>query len=253
MKAFVIYIDGHAESETYALAAVESMARHKGWEPHLFKGLVPDTARLYGENLGIRMKRPSRAADFLEREPETFRIKRACSFNHHRLFRMCVNIDEPIAVIEHDARCVADWRKGIRFKHVLTMNLRPAIAQFRQWKRATRGLEEPEPGVTELGSHSVPYRHDPSMPGRLMPGTGAYAVTPEGARLMLESYAAHGWEQSDLIINTHTVTIEKIIPELFEMAPNLRMSHHDARSQHFADLGLDSARLRRGRDRRLER
>lgn len=60
----------------------------------------------------------------------------------------------------------------------------------------------------------------------MIPGTAAYAVTPKGAKKLLDSLHKNGWEQSDFFINTFNVKMQYTIPEYFTFKhSNLNTSH----------------------------
>lgn len=48
----------------------------------------------------------------------------------------------------------------------------------------------------------------------MVPGTAAYAVTPKGARKLLEAFKTNGFEQSDFFINDKNVKIQYLKPAI---------------------------------------
>jgi GR25 family glycosyltransferase involved in LPS biosynthesis len=225
MKTFIIYVKNNKKSEELANEALNSFSSYNGWEPTFFEGVhlpaLPDWEKRYP----LKMKELSRVASFLARDDNKlkYNTKKCCSMNHYRLFRKCVELGEPIAIIEHDSLCVANWREKINFDDVLVLNAHSAVYQ-----EALRGIKKQE---IKKGIHDIDldlfYRHDPEIKGHLMPGTAAYSITPTGAQKMIDVYENVGWEQSDFIINTHYVRIQTIMPQLFTFSKkrNLRMSH----------------------------
>ena len=228
MKAFIIYVQGNEHSEQYADNALDSFKSTSGWEPVLFKGINLTTLPNWEKQYPLQMKKLSRAASFYARETNTkYKTKKCCSMNHYRLFKKCVKMNEPIAVIEHDSHCIGDWL-DVDFDDVLILNAKSAIQQ----PAMGIGIQEKNEGRIKKGIHDINfkglyYRHDPEIIGaNIMPGTAAYAVTPTGAHKMIDVYENVGWEQSDFIINTHYVRIQTIAPELFTFKlENLSMSH----------------------------
>ena len=230
MKAFIIHIN-HQSSIEYAQAALNSFSGFKGWEPELFEGVALDTLPKYEKLYPLKTKSPSRAEDFFKKNKKKYQIKKCCSMNHYRLFNKCVELNEPIAVVEHDSHCVGDW-EDFDFQDILVMNAASAIKQKTLkpvWKINQHPIEQ---GVHDINFNGLRYKFDYGGVGEIsdlphiMPGTAAYAVTPKGARKMIEVYETKGWEQSDFIINTGHVRIQTIMPELFTFElPNLSMSH----------------------------
>lgn len=224
MKTLIIHTH-HAKSKNYAQQAFESFSSYTGWEPQLFQGVTIESLARYESKYRIRMKKHSRAEAFLQYDSLRYVIKKCCSLNHYRLFKFCVMYGKPIAVVEHDSHCIGDWNPDIKFQDLLVLNVESAIQQF-----ALHDLNMTSEMYDE-GIHPIRlplfYKHDPKLENaHMMPGTAAYAVTPEGAAKMIKVYEGIGWEQSDHIMNTGYVSIETIVPELFTFKlPNLKMSH----------------------------
>lgn len=225
MKAFIIHTK-HPKSVKYANASLKSFENYSGWEPILFEGVTPETLPLWEEKYPLNVKSKSRVANFEKKDYPKFLAKKSCSYNHYRLFKKCIEMDEPIAIIEHDSDCKNDW-KEYKFNDILMMNAKSAI-NLKKFKRIQqRNRHTLKKGIHDIGFIGLTYKHQTNIKfAYMMPGTAAYAVTPVGASKMLKVYETIGWEQSDFIINTAYVQIQTIIPELFMFTrPNLAMSH----------------------------
>lgn len=221
MKVFIIRTH-YRKSIEYAGKCLNSFENYKGWEPEYFEGLTPDTIEKYSH---IKHKKRSRAEDFFKKNIKKYWIKKSCSLNHYRLFRICVKLNEPVSIIEHDSHCINDW-KDVKFEHVLILNAMAALNQS-CLSHAITPADIPQNGMCDINIEKIRYRHDQEINGNyIMPGTAAYAITPIAAQKMINVYETIGWEQSDHIINTAYVRIQTLIPELFVFKlPNLRMSH----------------------------
>lgn len=226
MKAFIIHTS-HEKSLEYANKALASFELYQNWQPELFKGVEPITLSLFEEKYPLQIKQQSRAEIFFNVDKKRYTTKKCCSYNHYRLFQLCIELDQPIAVIEHDSHCVADWT-NIDFEEILLMNIVSAIRQHPTLEVRIKN-ENIDWGLQDLCLQEMNYRHDPTWNNAIIiPGTAAYAVTPQGAQKMINVYESVGWEQSDFIINTHNVRIQTIVPELFTFKlPNLKTSHGD--------------------------
>ena len=225
MKAFIIHTP-HQKSIEYANKALMSFNQFKGWEPELFQGVTIETLSEYENKFQLNTKIDSRAIIFEQENHPAYKVKKSCSFNHYRLFTRCIELDEPIAIIEHDAHCVGDWTH-YNFDDILVLNVKSALARNASkyvWHLNTKPFSQ---GINNLEIEGMVYRHDDNINGaKLIPGTAAYAVTPNGAQKMLDVYENIGWDQSDFIINTAYVRIQQIVPELFTFKlPNLKTSH----------------------------
>lgn len=231
MKAFIIHVDTNSTSVEYANKVMHSFAGKMGWEPELFVGVNLNTLSEYEQKYNISTKRKSRAEDFFKTDIKRYTTKKCCSLNHYRLFRICLEINEPIAVIEHDSFCIDSLPTHIEWEDVLVLNGNSALKQSQLYPIKHKNKELIKTGfangINDICIDGLVYRHDPEINGsHLMPGTAAYAITPRGAKKMIDVYENIGWEQSDFIINTAYVRIQTIVPELFTFKlPNLSMSH----------------------------
>lgn len=225
MKAYIIHTP-HKKSVEYAHQALKSFEGFIGWDPELFEGLTPEILPNFEKEHPIKTKEKSRAMDYLKGDPLRYVVKKCCSMNHYRLFKKCIELDESIAVVEHDSHCIGNW-DNLLFDDILVMNTESAIKQpvlAPIWGKNKKPVES---GIRDICFNGLNYRHDPVINGaHVMPGTAAYAVTPAGAKKMIDVYENIGWEQSDFIINTAYVRIQTIMPELFTFKlPNLSTSH----------------------------
>ena len=224
MKAFIIHT-GSGKSLEYANRSLDSFCCFRGWSPQLFQGVTPSTLPEFEERYPLEMQPASRAADFLKQERHSLlAAKKSCSLNHYRLFKICAELGEPIAVIEHDSMCVGDWPDE-EWQDILVLNADSAFDQDELKRLRYRNLRF-KPGVNKAHFNGLYYTHDTEICGAvMMPGTAAYAVTPKGAEKMVTVYEKKGWEQSDYIINSAHVEIETLMPELFTfILPNLKTS-----------------------------
>ena len=46
----------------------------------------------------------------------------------------------------------------------------------------------------------------------MVPGTGAYAITPKGAEKMLDTVDIFGIDQSDFMLNSYNINIQYVLP-----------------------------------------
>lgn len=219
MKAFLIFVKNHLASTNQAASALSS-CKNSGFEVELTEGVTPSTLSKSRGHAG-----GSRASNFFEQDLKKYKTKNSCFLNHVRVWNKCIELNEPVAFLEHDIGCIRDYIEE-DFEDVLILNIESSMKQkvFDDIK---------DKGSWDLGIHEykydpLRYRHDvPDWKGSfMMPGTGSYAVTPKGAQKLLDAYEKYGWEQSDFFINSANVTIQYIVPEYFTFkSKNLNMSH----------------------------
>lgn len=225
MKSFIIYIKGNSKSEEYANVCLES-CRDK-FDAELFEGVTPETLNKYEETYNFTRIIPSRVDHFYHENQKLFHTKKSCFMNHVRLWHKCLDLNKPIAVIEQDSFCVRNW-DNVQFDELLIMNFTSAWKQkvFKHLIK-NKGMPISHLGIHEYTEGPLPYTKPNHLKGAMMmPGTAAYAITPKGAKRLINNLFKNGWEQSDYFINTLNVKIQYIDPEYFTFKlPNLNMSH----------------------------
>lgn len=156
MKAFVITIKGHSKSEAAAKRCIESGARN-GVEIKIFDAITPadDTQKLAKQhNISLESfnERFSRTANCI-----------AAFLSHFMLWKRCEELDQPIAIFEHDAILMSAL-PTTPFNYVLNIG-EPSYGKFNTPNHL---------GVGPLVSK--PY----------FPGAHAYMVNPKGARRLMK-------------------------------------------------------------------
>ena len=224
MKTYVIYVKGNSKSEEYAKVCLDSCKEK--WTAELFEGVTPTTLEKYEKIHNISRLVPSRVNNFYTENKKLFNTKKSCFLNHVRLWTKCVELDEPIAILEQDSFCVSDW-DDIHFDELLLLNIKSAFNQpvFKHmWKHKNK--PDYKVGIWNYVDMPLVYHMENKFKGHcMMPGTAAYAVTPKGAKRLLKNLSS-GWEQSDYFINNFNVRIEYAYPEYFTFKlKNLNMSH----------------------------
>lgn len=226
MKSYVIYVKGNNKSEEYAKTCLKSCSS-TGFDAELFEGVQQSTLSYWDDQTGnLSPMKDSRAQGHFQDTVKRYETKKSCFLNHVRLWNKCVEINEPIAVLEHDSFCSRNW-DNLQFDEVLMLNVTSAFNQkvFQSLKPRISSINWGFGLCTYNQSPLVYNKNENFKGGLMMPGTAAYAITPKGAKRLL-SHLKLGWEQSDYFINTKSVNIQYVIPEYFTFKlPNLRMSH----------------------------
>jgi GR25 family glycosyltransferase involved in LPS biosynthesis len=123
----------------------------------------------------------------------------ACMVSHMRCWQMCIDLDEPIVVLEHDAI----FNRTFDFKKDLTKGFKGGIIGLNNPKGTTRkskvfhdkvskkeGLQ-PVPSVDEL--------HDDPLPQGLA-GNSAYVISPTAAKKLLMKTREIGMWPNDAVM-----------------------------------------------------
>lgn len=226
MKSYVIYVKGNHQSEEYAKTCLRSCLVN-GFDAEMFEGVQRSTLNYWDEQTGnLAPMKDSRAQGHFNDTVKRYETKKSCFLNHVRLWNKCVELDEPIAVLEHDAYCSRGW-DNVSFDELLILNITSAFNQkvFQSLKPKINSIDWGFGLCTYTNSPLVYTKNENFKGGLMMPGTASYAITPKGAKRLLK-HLELGWEQSDYYINSKSVNIQYMIPEYFTFKlPNLRMSH----------------------------
>lgn len=229
MKAFIVFIDTNRDSISHATKVLRSILDFPSWQPELLLGVTPASLALFEDLYPLTPQPKSRVRLLRQANYHMYNCKKSCFYNHYRTWMHCVDIDEPVAFIEHDSLCLQAWDSP-DFAEILVLNANSALKQSQVQKNFRKNGFSDKHAVLH-GVH--PWRYplfnqhteDSAWP-TMMPGTAAYAITPQGARRLLAHARHYGWEQSDHFINTSVVDIQYRSPEYFNLGlENLRLSH----------------------------
>ena len=220
MKTFVIYVKGHKKSEQYMNKCIESCS-NSNFDAEPFEGVTPATLNEYTQYPEIKN---GRAECFKSENKKIYETKKSCFTNHVRIWKKCIELNQPVAFVEQDSSCIRQWNNQI-FNEVLILNISSAFKQ----PVFDHVMNKPN---LDLGVHNYNYSplfyrfNNIFQNSLLIPGTGAYAITPLGAKKLLNILEKHGWDQSDFFINTKNVNLQYVTPEYFTFKlKNLNMSY----------------------------
>jgi GR25 family glycosyltransferase involved in LPS biosynthesis len=121
---------------------------------------------------------------------------RGCWHSHWRLWSHCVNIDQPIVILEHDAFITAPWPKTIDLNHCV-------------WK-----LHGPD-GRGERTN---------TITGEWSCGAWAYTMTPYFARKLIEFSRTHGAQAVDKQLGRSVIPWQYWHDDLVIHKPSVRIS-----------------------------
>ena len=124
MKSFVVYVKGHSKSEEYMDQCLES-CNSNNFNAEPFQGVTPETLNDWDHYPEILN---GRATSFKKEGKRTYETKKSCFLNHVRVWKKCIELNEPVAFIEQDATCIRPWNNTV-FQDVLIMNCESAFKQ----------------------------------------------------------------------------------------------------------------------------
>ena len=226
MKVQVTQVKGHAISEKQAAQAINSFDKHK-WTVTVNNGITPDT--LTESDFTSNIINKSRLNDFQSNNPRKFLVKKSCLFNNLKFFEKVIDVDEPMVFAEHDALCIRDYTDFefdefcfLAMEYAFQPPTGLAVQPYRGWK------PEKKIGVFDFPKNYplLYYKENIYKNSLMSPGTAAYAITPKGAKKILNAVTTHGLDQSDFIINSYNIRMQYVFPSPVKYnSMNLNLSH----------------------------
>ena len=191
MKSFVIYLPEIENTVTASKVAMQS-AKNFGLDVELFVGYTPKRADEYITKEKLKMYDPG---------PKLFRIKnkkggvRGCMISHLNIWKKCIELNEPIVVLEHDSKVVSNTFLQ-PFDDVLHLDNDRWI--------------EPDP---DLGTEPIVQDFDWFRKGeRQLKGTYGYVVKPHAAKRLVQGAYEDGITASDMFVKDKYVKIQVVTP-----------------------------------------
>lgn len=175
MKAFVIAIDGHEKSQAAADRCILSGKRN-GIEVEKWSAYTPDHDPItLAGHMGIDTRRFD---EIYSRQDNCI----AAFLSHHSLWKECVELNEPIAIFEHDA-VIHDMLPIVNVEGVINIG-QPSYGKYKQ------------PSHLGIG---------PLTTKEYFPGAHAYIVTPRAAIGLIGSAKANA-RPTDVFLHNNLFT-----------------------------------------------
>lgn len=228
MKTFIIHIKGNEKSEHTADIALKSCIEH-GYDAVLFDGITPSTLSEWDSKYKLVVMNPSHMYD-RQIGKNGSRFAYECKYsnflNHYTLWLKSIELDENIVILEHDVIAEKSWY-NTTFDELLVLNMRSGLYQEQFDTISKPSLFD---GVNTYVNPFLYYKSDNLWKGSgMIPGTAAYAISPKGAKRIIENVKKYGWDKADYIINTKSIHMQYVQPDYFVLShhivPNQRSSH----------------------------
>ena len=196
-KKFIITLVNLPQSMEAAEHCIESAKLHG--EHHGLE-ITPATSKFEAEDFFIRHGFTWFHTDYNFRKGKDPLPEMGCFASHYRLWQRCVELDEPIIILEHDAV----FRSSIpplRFKHVILLS-RPS---FTNGRYRFRDLRHPRP-------REIFY------PMNMLAAAHCYAISPSGARILINAAERELIFPADSFINKARMDILYYHPYLVDFS-----------------------------------
>lgn len=192
MKAFVISIPGHEDSQLHADRCIQSVEdTNSELDIEKFTAIVPETMWQVDWCWPHTKKKQCPNTGMTLKAYKTYDMTKriAAAGSHYRLWEKCVELNEPIIVLEHDAIFTRQFAPFEFEGGAISIN-NPDHATF-NWKLYNK--------LDDSGEQEVPWVADEQIPQGL-PGHSAYIIKPWAAKEVIELQDTLGWWPNDAIM-----------------------------------------------------
>jgi hypothetical protein len=194
MKAFIITLLNDAWSLSYAERCLQSIQETESdLEATLFEATTPETIFPVAWTWPTGKKITCPKTNLLLKPYKTYDNNKriAAAQSHFRLWQMCVSMNEPIMILEHDALFTRKFTEPKLFDNVGAYSINDPRGSTFKAEDYHNGLQE--------GFNNVPWVASKNIPQGL-PGHSAYVITPWAARDIIEKQDSIGWWPNDAIM-----------------------------------------------------
>jgi GR25 family glycosyltransferase involved in LPS biosynthesis len=216
MKAFVITIQGHAYSEAVSKRCIKSAKKyHIDVEPfwavtkdNVAQLMLEENLRWSWANMNKEKTRcPYTSLEQFPYRTKSLEAKMACSMSHYLLWKRCVELDEDVLILEHDAVFVAPL-PSVVFQGAIQIN-DPSGGGYRGQDHSKIMQQRGTEGVHPL----TRKRPSDSMIPDGFSGNSAYIVKPWAAYKFKQAFKNHGvWPNDATICLQQFPWLEELYP-----------------------------------------
>ena len=190
MKAFIIYLK-EVQSTIDSALECKRTAREYGLDAWLMEGFTPSRADQFIKEQNLKPYFPG---------PKLFQIKwqkggvRGCMISHYHVWKKCIELNEPLVVLEHDSRVVSETYRA-NFEDVLHLD-------------AHRFEKDPDEGKSVVVEDFVNIRKGENQ----LMGTYGYVIKPHAAERLIKGAHEDGVTASDMFVKDKYVKIQVVKP-----------------------------------------
>ena len=196
-KFMIVLMKDHLSLES-AEKCRQSIRRHGGGEVEYFTAIDEHHSEAVLKKHGIDWIK-------LGSNRRNEKTLMGCFASHFLLWLKCIEIDEPIMVFESDALCVRALPSRLRFRHIINLADGYCRRDYLIKKEVAQFLDK--------SLHHGSVRYD----AILMPGTVAYAISPDGARRLVKKAKTGFACEADHFVEKSTVDIVERHPLPIEL------------------------------------
>jgi GR25 family glycosyltransferase involved in LPS biosynthesis len=177
MKGYVITITGLKESVDGANHLIDSGKKFGFSDIEIFDAITPKK----DNPKEIFKKEKLNPSEFLSNTYSRLQPLMCCFLSHYFLWKKCIELNETIAIFEHDAVFVRNF--DMNFSQNIILGCSIGKPSFGNFKTSTKK------GIQSLFSK------------QFFPGAHSYIVTPKGAKTFIEFARKHRPKPTDVFLN----------------------------------------------------
>jgi GR25 family glycosyltransferase involved in LPS biosynthesis len=196
---------------------LDSFRDKTGWKPEIFDGCNPKNIGEYESKYDLKTTqrtkhKPGKAS------PDLITTKKSCFYSHYDLWNRCVDLQQPIAIVEHDTECVLDYNlPDIDSNTKMAIQLTTDSILF-NWDYYKTEFNKEKYKTNGSGMHRIFYVHAHGK--KYMAGNTGYIITPSACKVLIEDCKENGWLQNDLLIHDDVFPLYYINPSPIRYVKN---------------------------------
>lgn len=211
MKCYIIRLKENEHSCNMAKECKDQAAKY-GIKAEYFAAINGNNSKQYYESTGIRP-----AKKFKKNRPGVL----GCFFSHYFLWEKCVQLNEPIIILEHDGYILKPISDSLleQFDHVLKLDRLDPYS-----KNYNNNLNQEI--NTELSVEKYFNKSAKKTSNKIYKGSGnyfkgayAYIIKPEGALKLIDHINQYGHLPADQQIGDNIVQTKTTVPSLARLHP----------------------------------
>lgn len=209
MKTYILYNSVNANSVKNAEICLKSFEKFSSWQPELFDGCTPAALDAFQSKYKLK--------DDRGRFPPThayFKSKKSCFYSHFTLWLACIELNQPVTIVEHDTYCDGDLPDSFSFTGAVQFTAESIFKHLPQYAKLVNIYKNLLPGL---------YSFDTLPPtggwGHCMAGNTGYGITPAAAEILVNDCFENGWQQNDVLMSTKLCVVEFVVPSLIVYDP----------------------------------
>jgi len=215
VQARIITLIGNEHSEQVSKDCVEQAAKF-GVNVEVFPGIYGTDRKSHFAKLGIK------SFQNIKYKPGAY----GAILSHYYLYQYCLEIDEPLLILEHDGFLIEPIESSLldKFEDVLKLDI------YSPYKSKYNSQIEESRNIQLTISNNISGIHSKTGYGWYTWGAYAYILKPAGARKILDNVHRLGYAKPDWILGSKVLTVSIPSRPLARLHPMYNSKNIDALS-----------------------